>query len=195
MLEALLSRVTLAVAARDAQTCVKPPTLFKRQLDFLIPTCHWASSSDPVSRPVNCHWPLLRAAGEHPRARVQRAGRGIAAACCPREYAAYQAHCVARGATALAGTCLLIPCANAAGHDVPCLFTSRAYERRKDGREQILDAMRRAVADLEVQNVGGKALHAWWQIQLGAVCAAVGGDGAVLYELGAQMIFHAPEGL
>jgi len=60
---------------------------------------------------------------------------------------------------ALVGTCLLI---RGEGHDVACLFTSRAYGRRKDSPREILDATRSAVGDLLRQNKERKTLHAWY---------------------------------
>ena len=75
----------------------------------------------------------------------------------PAQFAQYKAHCVTHG-QALVGTCLLIP---GDKHDIACLFTSRAYGRRKDKPAEILAATRKALIDLEAKNIYKKALHAW----------------------------------
>jgi ADP-ribose 1''-phosphate phosphatase len=75
----------------------------------------------------------------------------------PAQFAVYKAHCKEHG-QALVGSCLVIP---GEGHDIACLFTSRAYGRRKDGPEEILKATKTAVRDLMMQNVDDKELHAW----------------------------------
>ncbi|KAH9480582.1 ADP-ribose 1''-phosphate phosphatase [Psilocybe cubensis] len=87
-------------------------------------------------------------------------GSGIALAfrdIYPAAYGVYRAHCQAHGES-LVGTCLLIPGDDA--HDIACLFTSRAYGRRKDAPAQILAATRAAVMDLLEKNVSNKPLHA-----------------------------------
>jgi len=75
----------------------------------------------------------------------------------PAQYERYRAHCVKHGAS-LIGTCLLLSGQN---HDIACLFTSRAYGRRKDSPAEILEATKTAVLDLIAQNVDRKPLHAW----------------------------------
>ena len=75
----------------------------------------------------------------------------------PAEFAQYQAHCVTHG-QALVGTCLLIP---GDKHDIACLFTSRAYGKRKDKPAEILTATRNALKYLETKNIDKKPLHAW----------------------------------
>jgi ADP-ribose 1''-phosphate phosphatase len=75
----------------------------------------------------------------------------------PTQFEQYKAHCKEHGRD-LVGTCLLIP---GDVHDIACLFTSRAYGKRKDTPEEILAATQGAVQDLLKQNVQGKALHAW----------------------------------
>jgi ADP-ribose 1''-phosphate phosphatase len=47
-------------------------------------------------------------------------------------------------------------------HDIACLFTSRAYGKRKDKPDEILAATKSAVQDLIKQNTSNKPLHAWW---------------------------------
>ncbi|KAJ3508916.1 hypothetical protein NLJ89_g5497 [Agrocybe chaxingu] len=87
-------------------------------------------------------------------------GAGIAVAFkdkYPAAFQQYKAHCETHG-QALVGTCLLIP---GETHVVACLFTSRAYGRRKDAPADILAATQTAVQDLIDQNVDGKPLHAW----------------------------------
>ncbi|KIY44773.1 hypothetical protein FISHEDRAFT_67323 [Fistulina hepatica ATCC 64428] len=77
----------------------------------------------------------------------------------PEAFVAYQAHCNQHKLSeSLVGSCLII---RGDYHDVACLFTSRAYGRRKDRKEQILDATRSALLDLNAQNVEPrKELHA-----------------------------------
>jgi len=79
----------------------------------------------------------------------------------PDQFEVYRAHCKEHG-EALASTCLLIP---GERHDIACLFTSRAYGRRKDSPREILCATRSAVGDLMRQNKERKALHAWYVCQ------------------------------
>jgi O-acetyl-ADP-ribose deacetylase (regulator of RNase III) len=83
----------------------------------------------------------------------------------PDAFKVYKAHCAAHTNDELIGTCLVIrgkPVAESGkGHDIACLFTSRAYGRYKDGPEDILNATRGAVRDLLRQNGEGKPLHAW----------------------------------
>ncbi|KAF8158212.1 ADP-ribose 1''-phosphate phosphatase [Crassisporium funariophilum] len=74
----------------------------------------------------------------------------------PTQFQLYKAHCKAHGQE-LVGTCLLIP---GDKHDIACLFTSRAYGRRKDTPAEILAATRTAVKDLQDKNTTNKALHA-----------------------------------
>ncbi|KAL1733455.1 ADP-ribose 1''-phosphate phosphatase [Schizophyllum commune] len=88
-------------------------------------------------------------------------GSGIAAAFkerFPRAFVVYQAYCKEYGASAL-GMCLLIPDVDGRGHEIACLFTSKAYGKRKDGPEEILQATRSALSDLVNKNVEGKELH------------------------------------
>ncbi|KAI5830412.1 hypothetical protein K523DRAFT_302804 [Schizophyllum commune Tattone D] len=88
-------------------------------------------------------------------------GSGIAAAFkerFPRAFVVYQAYCKEYGASAL-GMCLLIPDVDGRGHEIACLFTSKAYGKRKDGPEEILQATRSALLDLVNKNVEEKELH------------------------------------
>ena len=87
-------------------------------------------------------------------------GGGIATAFKERylsQFELYKAHCKEHG-QALVGTCLLIP---GDKHNIACLFTSRAYGKRKDQPDEILAATKTAVQDLIKQNTGNKPLHAW----------------------------------
>jgi len=83
----------------------------------------------------------------------------------PDAFEVYKAHCKAHSNDELIGTCLVIqekPLAEGGnGHDIACLFTSKAYGRRKDSPEEILGATRGAVKDLLSQNSERKPLHAW----------------------------------
>jgi ADP-ribose 1''-phosphate phosphatase len=83
----------------------------------------------------------------------------------PDAFQVYKAHCIAHSNDELIGTCLVIRGKSVAeggkGHDIGCLFTSRAYGKRKDSAEDILNATRTAVTDLLRQNGEGKQLHAW----------------------------------
>ncbi|RDB14854.1 ADP-ribose 1''-phosphate phosphatase [Hypsizygus marmoreus] len=74
----------------------------------------------------------------------------------PTQFTLYKAHCKEHGQSLL-GTCLLIP---GDKDHIACLFTSRAYGKRKDKPEEILVATRSAVQDLVRQNRDGKLLHA-----------------------------------
>jgi ADP-ribose 1''-phosphate phosphatase len=77
----------------------------------------------------------------------------------PQAFQQYAAHCKDHDADDLIGSSLLIP---GEPHDIACLFTSRAYGKRKDTPEEILDATRTAVRDLLRQNKERKPLHAWY---------------------------------
>lgn len=78
----------------------------------------------------------------------------------PTQYESYRAHCKEHGQS-LIGTCLLLPGTDDS-HSIACLFTSRAYGKRKDTPQEILSATRTAVQDLLDQNKDGKPLHAWY---------------------------------
>lgn len=95
-------------------------------------------------------------------------GAGIAAAFrtkFPSHYESYQNTCKQHGADLL-GTCLVIRgegLESGSEYDIACLFTSKAYGRRKDKPELILQSTRSAVEDLILQNSGEmKPLHAWY---------------------------------
>jgi O-acetyl-ADP-ribose deacetylase (regulator of RNase III) len=83
----------------------------------------------------------------------------------PDAFEVYKSHCKAHSNDELIGSCLVIRGKavpeGGMGHDIACLFTSRAYGRRKDTQENILNATRTAVKDLLSQNEEGKPLHAW----------------------------------
>jgi ADP-ribose 1''-phosphate phosphatase len=86
----------------------------------------------------------------------------------PSAFQVYKAHCDAHG-TNLIGTCLLIRNDSSwsaeeqeRGHHIACLFTSRAYGKRKDKPEEILSHTKMAVIDLMKQNIDGKVLHSWY---------------------------------
>lgn len=87
----------------------------------------------------------------------------------PDAFNVYKAHCETHSNDELIGTCLLIRSAQGGGgHDIACLFTSRAYGRRKDTPEEILNSTRGAIKDLQRQNEGRKALCAWYVASLDA---------------------------
>ncbi|KAF4617797.1 hypothetical protein D9613_005983 [Agrocybe pediades] len=118
-------------------------------------------------------------------------GSGIAVAFrekYPAQYEKYRAHCKQHG-DALAGTCLLLP---GEDHDIACLFTSRAYGKRKDTPEQILQATRTAVQDLMNQNVHNKPLHAC-RFNSGKFAVPWERTEAVLNNLGVSMVVYTPQ--
>lgn len=89
----------------------------------------------------------------------------------PAQFKAYAAHCKATPDDEFIGTCLVLRASDFEGGgskkpqpkwDVACLFTSRAYGRRKDAPEEILKNTERAIRDLIRQNEAGKELHAWF---------------------------------
>lgn len=76
----------------------------------------------------------------------------------PAQFELYRAHCREYGDN-LIGSCLLIP---GDTHDIACLFTSKAYGRRKDSPSEILSATRTSLQDLIRKNIAKKPLHAWY---------------------------------
>jgi ADP-ribose 1''-phosphate phosphatase len=85
----------------------------------------------------------------------------------PEAFEVYSAHCKAHTNDQLIGTCLIIRSGQReGGHDIACLFPSRAYGRRKDPPEEILSATRDAIKDLQRQNEEKKPLHAWYVVFL-----------------------------
>lgn len=92
-------------------------------------------------------------------------GAGIAVAFrtkYPSSFEVYKAHCKAHSTDELIGTCLVIRGGEKEGwHDIACLFTSKAYGKRKDPPDDILNATRNSVKDLLRQNTDGKPLHSW----------------------------------
>lgn len=84
----------------------------------------------------------------------------------PEQFKVYNAHCLEQenklgaisGGSSILGTCLVIP---GPVHTIACLFTSKAYGKRKDKPEEILAATVTAVKDLMKQNESGKEMHAW----------------------------------
>ena len=96
-------------------------------------------------------------------------GAGIASAFrskYPVQFQSYKRHCNERDSAQLIGTCLLLPGNSEEEHDIACLFTSRAYGKRKDKPDVILENTRSAVLDLMRQNEKGKALNAWYLLHL-----------------------------
>jgi ADP-ribose 1''-phosphate phosphatase len=108
----------------------------------------------------------------------------------PDAFEIYKAHCKAHSNEELIGTCLVIR-SREGGHDIACLFTSRAYGRRKDPPEEILNATRGAIKDLQRQNDEGKALHAC-RINSGKFAVPWALTAAILEELGAEMTIYDP---
>lgn len=86
----------------------------------------------------------------------------------PEAFEVYKAHCKAHTNDTLIGTCLIIRNGGLdvkgtrKTHDIACLFTSRAYGKKKDAPEDILNATKSSVTDLLLQNREGKALHSWF---------------------------------
>ncbi|CAA7261475.1 unnamed protein product [Cyclocybe aegerita] len=105
----------------------------------------------------------------------------------PAAFQQYEAHCKTHG-QALVGTCLLIP---GETHAIACLFTSRAYGRRKDAPADILAATQTAVQDLIDQNVDGKPLHAC-RFNSGKFAVPWTDTEAILIALNASMTIYAP---
>ncbi|KAG6850216.1 hypothetical protein H0H93_016395 [Arthromyces matolae] len=106
----------------------------------------------------------------------------------PSQYHVYRTHCKQSTPDDLIGTCLLIP---GEEHYIACLFTSRAYGRRKDKPEEILQATRTAVQDLMKQNEWGKELHAC-RFNSGKFGVPWSDTEAILTELQASMIVYTP---
>ncbi|KAL0577157.1 ADP-ribose 1''-phosphate phosphatase [Marasmius crinis-equi] len=107
----------------------------------------------------------------------------------PSQFETYKAHCEAHEGRSLIGTCLLIP---GDVHDVACLFTSRAYGKRKDKPDEILDATRKAVLDLVKQNEGNKELHAC-RFNSGKFGVPWEDTEKILQELGVRMTIYTPQ--
>ncbi|TFK74743.1 hypothetical protein BDN72DRAFT_832811 [Pluteus cervinus] len=105
----------------------------------------------------------------------------------PEQFEVYKAHCKLHGSS-LVGTCLLIP---GDTHDIACLFTSKAYGKRKDSPDQILDATRSAVIDLVKQNIENKALHSC-RINSGKFGVPWEDTRAILEELGVVVTVYKP---
>ncbi|TFK40733.1 ADP-ribose 1''-phosphate phosphatase [Crucibulum laeve] len=105
----------------------------------------------------------------------------------PAQFEEYEAHCKSYG-TELIGTCMSIP---GEKHDIACLFTSKAYGRRKDKPEEILDATKEAIQDLMKQNQTGKALHAC-RFNSGKFAVAWTDTEAILKDLGVEMVVYEP---
>ncbi|GLB38586.1 putative macro domain containing protein [Lyophyllum shimeji] len=107
----------------------------------------------------------------------------------PAQFELYKARCKTYGSS-LVGTCLLIP---GDTHDIACLFTSRAYGKRKDKPEEILAATKTALQDLMKQNTEGKELHAC-RFNSGKFGVPWTDTEAILKELGTSMIVYTPAG-
>ncbi|KAF8073563.1 hypothetical protein FPV67DRAFT_753041 [Lyophyllum atratum] len=107
----------------------------------------------------------------------------------PAQFEVYKAHCKAHGQSLL-GTCLLIP---GDTHYIACLFTSRAYGKRKDKPEAILAATKTAVQDLMKQNVDGKELHAC-RFNSGKFGVPWVDTEAILKELSTPILIYTPTG-
>ncbi|KAF5321388.1 hypothetical protein D9619_000711 [Psilocybe cf. subviscida] len=108
----------------------------------------------------------------------------------PDQYETYRAHCKEHGQS-LVGTCLLLPGTDDT-HSIACLFTSRAYGKRKDTPLEILSATRLAVQDLLVQNKDREPLHAC-RFNSGKFAVPWADTEAVLQELKVEMTIYTPE--
>ncbi|THU79796.1 hypothetical protein K435DRAFT_697055 [Dendrothele bispora CBS 962.96] len=121
-------------------------------------------------------------------------GAGIAAVFkerFPSQFEAYHAHCKAHDSVSLVGTCLLLP-DDGGVHDIACLFTSKAYGKRVDSPEQILEATRMAVQDLVKQNTANKELHAC-RFNSGKFGVAWEETEAVLKDFEIDWVIYQPE--
>jgi len=117
-------------------------------------------------------------------------GAGIAAVFkekYPSQFELYKTHCKEHG-QALIGTCLLIP---GDKYNIACLFTSRAYGKRKDKPDEILAATRTAVQDLMKQNPGKKPLHAC-RFNSGKFGVPWEHTEVILNEVGVEMVVYSP---
>ncbi|KAI4522261.1 hypothetical protein K525DRAFT_176667, partial [Schizophyllum commune Loenen D] len=120
-------------------------------------------------------------------------GSGIAAAFknrYPRAFEVYKEHCKESGASAL-GTCLRIPDVDGKGHEIACLFTSKAYGKRKDAPEEILEATRAALGDLIENNADGQELHGC-KFNSGRFAVPWKDTEGVLKEMGIPMTIYTP---
>ncbi|KAG6909298.1 hypothetical protein DXG01_001242 [Tephrocybe rancida] len=118
-------------------------------------------------------------------------GAGIAVAFrerYPSQFQLYKAHCKQSSPEDLIGTCLLIP---GEEHHIACLFTSRAYGKRKDKPEEILAATKTAVLDLIGQNTEGREFHAC-RFNSGKFGVPWANTEAVLKAVGASMTIYTP---
>ncbi|KAF8236067.1 hypothetical protein L208DRAFT_1391519 [Tricholoma matsutake] len=105
----------------------------------------------------------------------------------PSQFELYKAHCKEYG-QALVGSCLLI---SGDKHGIACLFTSRAYGKRKDKPDEIVAATRTAVQDLVKQNISNKSLHAC-RFNSGKFGVPWEDTEAILEELGVEMVVYSP---
>ncbi|KIK01914.1 hypothetical protein K443DRAFT_678052 [Laccaria amethystina LaAM-08-1] len=99
----------------------------------------------------------------------------------------YNALCREHG-DELIGTCFLIP---GEKHYIACLFTSRAYGRRKDKPTEILAATRLALQDLQRQNKDGRKLHAC-RFNSGKFAVPWQDTEAIIKELEMEMVVYDP---
>ncbi|KAK1230835.1 ADP-ribose 1''-phosphate phosphatase [Marasmius sp. AFHP31] len=110
----------------------------------------------------------------------------------PSHFETYNAHCKAHTSAELIGTCLVLRGGTEGAHDVACLFTSKAYGKRTDTPDEILDATRKAVLDLVRQNEGNKDLHAC-RFNSGKFSVPWEDTEQILQELGVKMTIYTPQ--
>jgi ADP-ribose 1''-phosphate phosphatase len=86
----------------------------------------------------------------------------------PEAFKLYQRHCKSTSPDELFGSALLIPPCEKTGpsHYVGCVFTSRAFGRNKDSREDILEATDSAMAALLEQIARDGNVENIWMCQI-----------------------------
>ncbi|KAF9533052.1 hypothetical protein CPB83DRAFT_845738 [Crepidotus variabilis] len=121
----------------------------------------------------------------------------------PAQLRAYQAHCKATPDDELIGTCLLLKMrdfevngnaknsTDRGSWDIACLFTSRAYGRRKDAPGEIVMNTERAMRDLIRQNTEAKEMNAC-RFNSGKFAVPWRQTEEILQELDVPMTIYTP---
>jgi len=122
----------------------------------------------------------------------------------PKAFEVYKRHCETSTPDGLIGTCLVIrnegldstagisTSSYSQGHDIACLFTSRAYGKKKDAPEDILNATKSALTHLMLQNSDNKALHSC-RINSGKFAIPWESTAAIFDELDMQVVVYDPK--